>query len=355
MSNPDNNIESNEISMNEISTTLKSWYAYLLSKIKVIVIVAVIGSILGFYYCNFRIPFYTATCTFVLEDDDGGGGLGQYAALASMIGMDMGGGGGGIFKGDNILQLYTSRKMIEQTLLTKDTFNGNQQLLINRFIEFNDLQNKWKDKVDLTKLDFSLPHSKFNRTQDSVVSIIVELVNKKSLIVEKVDRKLSIIKVQFKNKDEAFAKSFTNNIVKNVNQFYINTKTKKSSENLAVLQKQADSVKNVLNSSIGGVASAIDANPNINPAFQRLRVTSQRRQVDVQASGAIYQEIVKNLELAKITFRKDKPLIQIIDNPVFPLENDRVGTLFGTILGGVLGLILALVFFSLRKALKILR
>ena len=355
MSDQNINSEPDEISMNEILTKFKGLFNYLKKKSKWIALLTVIGCILGFSYSYLKRPNYTAECTFVLEEDDGGGGLAQYAALASMIGIDMGGGGGGIFKGDNILQLYSSRNMIEQTLLTKDTFDGKQQLLINRFIDFNDLQNKWKNKVDLSKLDFSIPHIKFNRTHDSVINKVVAIINKKSLLVEKADRKLSIIKVQFRNKDEAFAKSFTDNIVKNVNRFFISTKTKKSSENLAVLQRQADSVKNVLNYSLGNVASAVDANPNMNPAFQRLRVTSQKRQVDVQSSSAIYQEIVKNLELAKITFRKDKPLIQIIDSPVFPLENDRMGNNVGLFLGGLMGLILGVVFFSIKKALKILR
>jgi hypothetical protein len=225
-------------------------------------------------------------------------------------------------------------------------------LLINRFIDFNELQDKWIKKVDLSKLDFSIPKSQFSRSQDSVINELVIDINKKYLSVAKIDKKLSIIKVSFINKDEPFAKSFTDNIVQKVNQFYIETKTKKSSENLNVLQKQADSVKNVLNKSIGGVASAVDANPNMNPAFQTLRVPSQRRQVDVQASGAVYQEIVKNLEMAKITFRKDKPLIQIIDEPVFPLENDRVGKLIGLVLGGLIGGFLTVLFLLVKKMLS---
>ncbi len=345
---PEQQPNPDEISLQDLVIKLKSWYKYLLTKWLVIVLAGFIGGALGLSYAYFKKLTYTAECTFVLEEGDGGGGLGEYAGLASMVGIDIGGGGGGIFKGDNILQLYKSRRMIEQTLLSKDTFNNKPQLLINRFIDFNELQDKWIKKVDLSKLDFNKPASKFTRIQDSVVNQLVITINKDYLQVAKIDKKLSIIKVEFKSKDEAFAKSFTNKIVTNVNQFYVETKTKKSAENLAVLQKQADSVKAVLNNSIGGVAAAIDANPNMNPAFQTLRVPSQRRQVDVQASSAIYQEIVKNLELAKITFRKEKPLIQIIDEPVLPLESDRVGKLIGLILGGLLGGILVVGWLTIK-------
>lgn len=352
MSDQNNNSKPDEISIRDVVSRLKHWYRFLLTKFKWIVMAGVMGGVLGISYSYFKKLTYIAECTFVLEEGESGGGLGEYAGLASMVGIDLGGGGGGVFKGDNILQLYSSRRMIEQTLLTIDTFNGKQQLLINRFIDFNELQGKWIKKVDLSKLNFNKPTSSFSRMQDSVINQLVIIINKNYLKVAKVDKKLSIIKVEFQNKDEAFAKSFTNNIVKNVNRFYVETKTKKSSENLAVLQNQADSVKAVLNNSIGGVAAAIDANPNLNPAFQTLRVPSQRRQIDVQASGAIYQEIVKNLELAKITFRKEKPLIQIIDEPVLPLESDRIGKLIGLIMGGGLGGGLIVLFLVIRKLLR---
>lgn len=338
-----------EISLQDVFSKITAWYKYLLTKWVTILLAGIIGGALGLSYAYFKKLTYTTQCTFVLEEGEGGGGLGEYAGLASMVGIDLGGGGGGIFKGDNILQLYKSRRMIEQTLLTKDYFNSKPQLLINRFIDFNELQNEWSKKVDLSKLDFNKPTSSFSRVQDSVINQLVILINKSHLQVAKVDKKLSIIKVEFKSKDEAFAKSFTNNIVKNVNQFYVETKTKKSAENLAVLQKQADSVKAVLNNSIGGVAAAIDANPNMNPAFQTLRVPSQKRQIDVQASGAVYQEIIKNLELAKITYRKEKPLIQIIDEPVLPLESDRVGKLVGIVLGGFLGGFLVTLYLTIKK------
>lgn len=350
---PEQQNKPDEISLHDLVLKLKSWYKYLLTKWLIIVMAGVIGGILGFSYAYFKKLNYTANCTFVLEEGDGSGGLGEYAGLASMVGIDIGGGGGGIFKGDNILQLYQSRKMIEETLLTKDTFDNKIQLLINRFIDYNELQNKWKKKVDLSKLNFSVPKGQFSRIQDSVINKLVIIINKEYLSVAKIDKKLSIIKVSVNSKDEQFAKSFTDNIVQKVNQFYVDTKTKKSSENLAILLKQADSVKAVLNNSLGGVAAAIDANPNMNPAYQTLRVPSQRRQVDVQASGAVYQEIIKNLEMAKITFRKDKPLIQIIDEPVLPLESDRVGKLIGLIVGGMLGGVLVVMGLSFRKFLKV--
>lgn len=343
-----------EISLKELILKIKEWYQYLLSKWKIILIAGVIGGALGLTYAFLKKPLYTAETTFVLEDGDSGGGIGAYAGIASMVGLDLGGGGGGIFQGDNILELYKSRRMIQQTLLSKDTFNGKPELLINRYIEFNQLKEKWEKKPETENLKFTADAAQFNRTQDSVMGKIVADIDKNYLEVSKPDDKLSIIEVKVKSKDELFAKAFADHIVQTVNDFYIKTKTKKSAQNLAILQHQADSIKNVLFSGISGVASAVDANPNTNPAFQTLRVPSQKKQLEVQANGAAYQEILKNLEVAKISLRKDKPLIQVIDEPVLPLPMDKLGKAKGIILGGILFGFVSLIFISIQKILKTL-
>lgn len=344
------NTAEDEISLKELILKLKEWYQYLLTKWRTILIAGIIGGALGLVYAFIKKPVYTATTTFVLEEGDSKGALGAYAGLASMVGIDLGG-GGGVFEGDNILELYKSRRMVQKTLLTQDTFAGKRELLIHRYIAFNKLREKWDDEPELKNISFSIDINQFTLKHDSLISVFYKSIIEDHLAVSKPDKKLSIIKVEFKSKDELFAKSFTENIVFNVNDFYVKTKTKKSAENLNILQQQADSVKRVLNASIGGVAAAIDANPNSNPAFQSLRVGSQRKQVDVQASAAVYQEIVKNLELAKVTFRKDKPLIQVIDNPVLPLKIDKLGKVKGIILGGFIFFVLISLFFSFQYLL----
>lgn len=341
-----------EISLKELILKLREWYRYLLSKWLTILIAGLIGGTLGLIYALTQKPIYIAETTFVLEEGESGGGLGQYSGLASMMGIDLGSGGGGIFKGDNILQLYKSRKMIQETLLSQDTFEGKQQLLIDRYIEFNKLRDRWAEKPALAKLEFVTNPVAYNRAKDSIMGKIVEGIRKDLLQVTKLDKKLSIINVKVKSEDEMFAKAFADNIVAKVNQFYINTKTKKSLENVAILQKQTDSVRRVLNFSIGGVAAAIDANPNSNPAFQSLRVGSQKKQVDVQASGAVYQELVKNLELSKITLRKERPLIQVIDEPVFPLYKEKTSKLLSIIIVGTVFGILSIIFLSFKKLIK---
>jgi hypothetical protein len=167
---------------------------------------------------------------------------------------------------------------------------------------------------------------------------------KNLLSVAKIDKKLSILKVTVNSENELFSKAFTEVLVSVVSNFYVETKTKKSAANVAILQHQTDSVRNQLNRAISGVAQSSDAIPNLNAARQVLRSSGQQRQIDVQANTAILTELVKNLELSKLSLRKETPLIQVIDRPVLPLKVERAGKLKGLVMGGFLAGFLLVIF-----------
>jgi hypothetical protein len=354
-----NNHEREDISLKELILKLIDMYRYLLSKWVIIVLFGVLSGVLGGVYAYLQPPTYTATTTFVLEGGDGSGNaLGQYAGLASMIGIDIGGTGGSIFQGDNILELYKSRSMIEKTLLSKVVFQHKAQMLIDHFVYLNNLRKSWSKEPKLRNFHFSSnawQSSSHERLQDSLIGSIVRQINKDYLVVAKPDKKLSIIQVDVKCKDEFFAKVFNDLIVENVNDFYIQTKTKKSLENIAIIQKKTDSVRMMMNGAIYSSAAVADATPNLNPTKGVQRIAPmQRSQFNAETNKAILGELVKNLELSKMALLRETPLIQVVDHPVYPLYKDKLGKAKGVILGGIIGGILIVVIMLFRRVIKII-
>lgn len=348
-----------EISLKELIFKIREWWRYLWSKKWIIVIAGIIGGALGLSYSFIKKPIYTATTTFVLESGEKGAGLSQYAGIASMMGLDLVSGGGDIFQGDNILELYKSRKMLEKTLFSPlDSIF--KQPLIERYIEINKMRKGWEEKPALKNLYFSIfdlnkkvVNPKVQRLRDSVIGKIIESIAKGSLNVAKPDKKLSIIKVEMKSSDEVFAKRFNEELVKNVNDFYVQTKTKKSLDNVAILQHKADSVRDVMNGAIYTAAVVSDATPNLNPTRQVQRVAPvQKAQFSAETNKAILAEMVKNLEMSKMTLMKDAPLIQVVDVPIYPLLKERFGKAKGIILGGMLFGFLTVCFFTTKFIFK---
>lgn len=349
--------ESEQVTLKDLFIKIENWYNYLLSKWLLILMFAAFGGVLGYAYAASQEDHYIAVTTFVLEEGDKGGGLGQYAGIASMVGVDLGGGASGIFQGDNIIELYKSRKMIEKTLLTPVNYNGKKQLLIDNYIAINKLRGTWAKKAYLNNITFSayINNQKpdLTRVQDSVIGAIVNAINKSYLFVSKPDKKLSIIAAKVESEDEFFSKEFNQQIVKNVNDFYVQTKTKKSLENVLIMQQKTDSVRAVMNSAIYRAAAVVDATPNLNVTRQIQRTAPmQRSQVNAETNKAILSELVKNLELSKISLRKETPLIQVVDEPVYPLLVNHASKLKYGVIGLILFGFLACLFFSIKAFIK---
>jgi hypothetical protein len=314
----------------------------------------IIGAAIGLTYSFIKKPVYTATLSFALEDEKGGGGLGGALGLASSFGLDLGGGGGSIFTGSNLTELFKSRSMVEQTLLTPVIYEGKTISLAEIYIGNKKWRENWKDEPKFASLQF-LPNADrtdYTRTQDSILGVMYANLSKNGLIVGQKDKKIEIITIDVNSTNELFAKYFTEALVKEVSDFYIETKSKKSRENMDILVRQTDSIRRELNGAITGVAVANDNTFNLNPALNVKRIPSARRQVDVQANTAILEELVKQSELAKVTLRKETPLIQVIDRPIFPLENDKVGKIKGVFFGAIIMVFLAFFILVMRRFLE---
>lgn len=340
-----------EISLKELMLKGKEWYDYLLSYWKIIVLAGFFGAALGLTYSFIKKPIYSATLSFALEDEKTGGGLGGALGLASSFGFDLGGSGGSIFSGSNLTQLFKSRKMVEQTLLMPVVIDAKTISLAEMYIQNAKWRDNWKDKPKLKDIQF-LPtpnRNYFTRVHDSIFGKIYSDMSKKSLNVGQKDKKIDIISIDVSSTNELFAKYFCEALALQVGQFYIATKTKKARANMAILQKQTDSIRGELNGAITGVAVANDNTFNLNPAMNVRRAPSARRQVDVQANTAILTELVKQAELAKVTLRKETPLIQVIDRPILPLAKERFGKAKGIVMGGFLAGFLMVVGLLVRR------
>ena len=352
-------MDNDEISLKELIQKLQEWIAYLKTQWKLIVGIAALGGILGFVYASFQKPTYSATTTFVLEEDKGGGGgLGGALGLASSFGLDLGGGGGGLFSATNIIELMKSRLVVEKTLLNSVKVAGNEISLADYYIQINELKEGWAKKPTLANISFPVnaDRTKFSLQQDSILQTISEDLKKNNLTIAQKDKKITIISLTVKTENELFSKLFCEQLLKETSEFYIETKSKKSRLNVDILQYQADSIRAELNTAITGVAAATDNVYNLNPAFNVKTSPSRRKQVDVQANTAILTQLVAQLELSKVSLRKETPLVQLIDYPILPLEKEKLGRLKSLILGGFLAgflTVLYLVFGQLYRKMII--
>jgi uncharacterized protein involved in exopolysaccharide biosynthesis len=228
--------------------------------------------------------------------------------------------------------------------------NGKTQSFAQYYITINELDKNWSEKTELKNIVFAIDadRSKYTRQQDSILGRVYSDVLGMLTVGQK-DKKASIITIDVKSVDELFSKSFAENLAYEVSSYYIEIKSKKARQNMEILQHQTDSIRAELNGAITGVAAAADNTFGLNPAMMVRKTPGTRRQVDVQANTAILTQLVTNLEMAKVSLRKETPLIQVIDKPILPLKKEKVGKLKSLILGGFLAGFLTALILVFKK------
>ena len=82
-------------------------------------------------------------------------------------------------------------------------------------------------------------------------------------------------------------------------------------------------------------------------ASGRLKELQLMRRVNVL--NTMYLEIIKNLELSKMTLLNQPPIINIIDEPILPLEGNKMSKILALLVGGILGGLISSVYFIFRK------
>ena len=98
-----------EIQLKDILIKLSEYKTYLFNKKFTIIAVSVLFFVLGIVFAISSDSKYTAELTFVVEDQQqGGGSLGSMTGIASQFGFDIGGSSNTTFSQNNILEFLKS-------------------------------------------------------------------------------------------------------------------------------------------------------------------------------------------------------------------------------------------------------
>jgi LPS O-antigen subunit length determinant protein (WzzB/FepE family) len=335
-----------EVSIADIFLRIRGIFYFLVRKWVLIVLISLICLAAGVLYAQLKQPQYVADTSFTLDEEKSSGSTGLLG-LAASFGLDVGG-GGSLFTNQNILQLFTSRKIVDVSLLSPmgDTKLTHAQWLVDHSPVSKKLNlgsNFYPRGVEVKKL---------SRLQDSVLTLLYKRTVTDLFHVEKPDKKVDIYHVIVKSPDERFSSSFSKTIVSEVSKLYTLIKTTKSKQTVDILQRRVDSLRGSYTRALYGQAAILDA--NINPALRSVTVGAQQKQAEITTSSAAYQELLKNLEMSKYALLKQSPLFQIIDEPRFPLEKKKPSRLIYGLIAGIVGGILTILILLIRRFLSTL-
>ena len=337
-----------EIQLKDILIKLSEYKILLLSNKFTIIFVSGFFLVLGIVFASLSDKKYTAKLTFVVEEQQqGGGALGSMTGIASQFGFDIGGSSSATFSQNNILEFLKSRGVVEAALMQNRKVNKIEDILIEHYLHLNEIKDLWKADKDLSPVSF---HGKLTQDNDSVSGGIWENIIEDKLVVELQSDEANIINLSYRSVDDEFAKMFVVTLIEQMSKMYISHQTAQSSNTLDFLSFRADSVFIELERAEEEFAKVKDINQRIVKASGRLKELQLMRRVEVL--NTMYLEIVKNLELSKITLLNQTPIINIIDKPILPLQVEDKSKTVLVLLLVFLGGFLSLIFFIFRKLFK---
>lgn len=322
------------VALSQFLTEAKAMAQYWWNMRKLIVLALLLVNGVAALYSFLQKQQYEAEVSFILEEKSAGGG-GSLSGIASQFGIDLGGlgAGGSIFSGDNILDILRSRHIVEKVMLSKlDSSKGlASETLADLYLP------QLRKKVPAVSYHNVVYPKPMTRLQDSVLYFIFDQIVQKNLVVDRVNKKGSIIKATVVTQSETFSKIFSDRLVHETIQLYVDQKTSLSNRNIARLEKRADSLLRILNNKSYQSASLqiLDANT----AFRSTAVPVELSQREKTISFALYSEVVKNLEASRMSLASQTPIINMLDTAKYPLVNRKKSIVL------ILAAASALVFF----------
>ena len=174
--------------------------------------------------------------------------------------------------------------------------NGKEDLLIEHYLNINELKNEWNENNVLK--DFSF-HSVNTRLHDSIKGLIWSNIVEDDLVIDLLVDDATIIKLSYNGSNEDFSIHFVNTLIQEMSKMYVQNRTARANNTLNFLQNRADSVARELDLAEQNLARVKDINTRIIKASGRLQEIQLLR--DVEVLQAMYIEIIKNLEISKVT------------------------------------------------------
>lgn len=346
-----NNSNHKTAALSDLINAIEGYFSFVLGQKKLIGTLMLSTALLAMVYGFLQSPKYEATTTFVLEEKSAsGGGL---AGLASQFGFDMNsitGAGAGLFSGDNILDIVKSRLIVEKALLTKikDEKSSQEKSVADIYLDFSGLGKKLAKNNNPVQFSTLKEGQITTPLQDSVLFAIYEKINKDNITVDRVNKKGSIFKITTISDNAIFSKTMTDRLLFETTKYYVNIKTNSASENVQRLQRRADSLSAILNTKSYTAASYQILDPNL--AYKSMSVSSELSQRDKTVVYNIYAEVTKNLEMARMSLVSQTPIIQLLDQPKYPLIDQRKSFVFligiGLLVGLFIGLMLSVYTYT---------
>lgn len=343
--------QDDEITLRELILKLQEYWQYLWARKWPFIGAGLLMAVVFVGRAYLQPTTYTATLTFMVNEDEGSG-LGGAAAILGQFGL--GGGAASEYNLDKIVSLARSRRIVQQALFEPASIDGQTDYLANHIIRIYDWHEAWEEDTLLQGFFFtydSIPA--FTRSEGRALqSIYGQVVGNPAEGVEGLfsasyEEETGILSLKVVSEQEELSIALTEVLYDKLSAFYIQQSTEKQQVTVTNLQERADSVQQVLEQTEYQLAQLRDNSQGFQLSKDQLR--QQRLSREVQVLSILLGEIIKNLSTSEFILKSATPFFQVVDTPLAPIKPAPKGYLKQAVIGGLLGGFLVVMFFIGQK------
>lgn len=327
------------------------FFGFLKKNIKTISVFLLLALLIGAFadYEYVTKKEYKSEIKFILETE-GNAEPNPLAGLASSLGLGSTGASSYLFSGENFKELIKTEIVIRRALFTKVKWGNKQGLLANLILEKGHLNEApYFEEMPKDFLQFRFKSTQLDSLTDMEMYNIYTLTNylKSVSSVNNTNAKSSIQTLSVVTHNDSLSNIWSKQYLESISDYYIATKTKKTSEMVNLMKDRVDSLRSALYYTQGRLAQFSDQNQQI--IFQRARVTAERLQLNSAQLQQLYAESLRNYDNLKFSLLKETPLINIVSKSDFPsiIPEKRFGKI--TCLALVIGFMVSLLFLFIRN------
>jgi len=312
-----------------------------------IVLITILFAFGGIYYALTAREEFVSSGKILPEFQSKVGGLGQFAGLASLAGVDLSsaagaaGGASDAIRPDLYPDVLKSTPFFLELLKIKVRTKDNKEMLFGQFYDKFVLDNDIKEKD--TKINFP------TNNQYIAVSYQTEknLKDLRQRIEAVNDKKTGLITVTVKLPDPVVATIITDYSMNFLTNYITNYRTEKSKRDLDFLAERLDAAKGKYFNNQAKKAQYSDQYQLSMMKLQVADLQRERIESEYKISSTFYNTLLQKYEEAKLKLQQETPVIKVLEPPVVPNKRSEpkraivvlITTFFGVFLGVIFGLI----------------
>ena len=308
-----------------------------------IILTTLLFTIGGLFYAFSLREEFTTNGKILPEYQSKAGGLGQFAGLASLAGVDLSsatGGGGDAIRPDLYPDVLKSTPFFLDLFKFKVKTKENKELTFSQFYDTYILDDDIKEEYKKLKFPTSNQYVAISLQTENNLKDLRERIN------AAIDKKTGLLTVTVKMPDPVVATLVTKYSMDYLTNYITNYRTEKAKKDLDFLAERLDAAKGKYYNNQAKKAQYSDQNQLSMMKLQSADLQRERIESEYKISSSFYNTLLQKYEEAKLKIQQETPVIKVLDPPVVPNKKSEpkkaIIAIISTFLGGIIGLIVAL-------------